>query len=164
MTLNSRGFTLIELMVVIAVISILATILLPAYQAYSARAKVSEIILLGLACKASVHEAALSGLPITPTANGFGCGEIGSSSATSSKYVSKIETSESGIIKIYAQNIEPTQVDGKFIVLEPYSNTTGTIPMTSSQYVFGTNIAIRMWRCKTNMSFNFVPAECRASA
>lgn len=162
--MNSRGFTLVELMVVVAIIAILAAVSLPAYQAYTARSKVSEILLIGLACKASVHEAALSGLPVAPSPNGFGCGEIGTSNAASSKYVSKIETSDGGAIRIFAQNIDAAQVDGRFIALEPYSDASGITPMISSQYVIGANVAIRTWRCKTNISFNFAPAECRAAA
>jgi type IV pilus assembly protein PilA len=161
---SQKGFTLIELMVVVAVIAILAAISLPAYQAYATRAKVSEVLLAGMACKTSVHEAALSGIPTTPSINGFGCGEAGTSNAISSKFVSKIETSNDGIIKIYAQRIDPTQIDGKFISLEPYSNSAGTTPMQATDFVIGSNIAIRMWRCKTNMPFNFIPAECRAAS
>lgn len=102
-------------------------------------------------------------MPTAPTANGFSCGETGTSDKTTSKYVEKIETSDSGIIKIYAQKIDQIQIDGKFITLEPYSDTDGLTPMINIQYVTGSNLAIRMWRCKTNMPINFVPTECRAS-
>ena len=51
-----RGFTLIELMIVVAVIDILASIALPAYQDYIARAKISEVILAISACRTSISE------------------------------------------------------------------------------------------------------------
>src|SRR5688500_19752259 len=67
-----QGFTLIELMIVVAIIGILAAVALPAYQDYTIRAKMSEVILAMSACRTSITEVYQSGGSL-PGVNGWGC-------------------------------------------------------------------------------------------
>ena len=67
-----QGFTLIELMIVVAIIGILAAVALPAYQDYTIRAKMSEVILAMSACRTSITEVYQSGGSGGGVANGWG--------------------------------------------------------------------------------------------
>ena len=158
-----KGFTLIELMIVVAIIGILAAVALPAYQDYTARAKVSEVVLAASACKTNIQEAADSGLPTAPAANGFGCGESGSTNPVASKYVAKLETSAIGEISATAQSIKATDVDGKYVKLVPFLDASMATATTAATFTTGTNAPVRAWKCVTNMAFKYVPANCRAS-
>ena len=152
-----QGFTLIELMIVVAIIGILAAVALPAYQDYTVRAKMSEVILSMSACRTSITEVYQSGPATVIPANGWGC-ELGGTTAT--KYVANVNTSVDGIVTATIQGIA-TSVNGSVISLAPLATSTTVAKVTT-----GTSQALFGWRCGnttdgTTTPNKYLPGSCR---
>jgi type IV pilus assembly protein PilA len=110
-----QGFTLIELMIVVAIIGILAAIAIPAYQDYTIRAKVTEGIGLADAAKTSVAEAFESGdmKGVTALSTGWIPTE------QSSKYVTSVAVAGTGVITVKYSAVVP-QISAKTLTLSPF--------------------------------------------
>ncbi|WP_313516167.1 pilin [Pseudomonas sp.] len=146
-----KGFTLIELMIVVAIIGILAAIALPAYQDYTARAKVSEVILAASACRTSITETTQTATTLPAATDGWGCGE---SSSPVSKYVKSISTAATtGVITVTAQNIN-SEVNNQTLTLTPYQGATGTTAIAAGS-------GIGQWVCGGTIPAKFRPGSCR---
>jgi type IV pilus assembly protein PilA len=148
-----RGFTLIEVMLVVAIIAILAAIALASVQEYAIRSKVSEAILAMSACRTSISEIYQGAGSSAPGANNWGC-----ESGVQSKYVSKIETDANGAVTVTITGIAGG-LEGSVITLIPL-NGAG-VPATVAADM-GT--AVRSWVCGgtgTTADLRYLPAGCR---
>ena len=137
-----KGFTLIELMIVIAIIGILAVVALPAYQDYTARAQVSEALTLAEGQKSAVIEY-FSDRGAWPTSNT----EAGVASSISGKYVASVQVGAAGIITATMKSAGVNNdIKGKTLILVPTDNN-GSFT----------------WTCNTGTAEQkFRPSTCRS--
>lgn len=155
-----RGLTLIELMIVIAVIGILGALALPAYQDYTIRAKVSEMLLAANGCKTAVTEAISSASAadisaILPKA----C------ESQTTKYVSGIGVDANGVITVTGNHEAlrgNTSASANAIALTPLQ--AGDTPVNGST---DGGKPVSGWRCGPSGSnplpAKYLPASCKAS-
>ena len=157
---RQQGLTLIELMIVIAIIGILGALALPAYQDYSIRARVSEMLLAASGCKTAVNEAITTASQADVSASLPQVCEN-----QTSKYVSRLSADANGVITVVGNHESlrgNTSASANSISLTPIQ--TGSTAVNGST---DGGKPIASWRCgpaATNgLPLKYLPASCKAS-
>jgi len=167
MTKIQKGFTLIELMIVVAIIGILAAIAIPAYQDYTIRAQVSEGLNLAGAAKAAVAETWLSTGAVPADRTEAGMSNLnGDGTDTNGKYVTGVQIENGDIVISYGNDANAANLAGQTIVLRPHRSDDGSVswqcgnadPPDTAIAALGTGASA------TSVLDQYMPANCRAGS
>jgi type IV pilus assembly protein PilA len=148
--------TLIELMVVVAIIGILAAVAFPMYQSYVVRTKMSEVVLAASACRTRVSEIYQGVGTTAPGAGNWGC----ETSSPGTRFVKNVTTDANGKILAIATGFSDSALDDKVLTVTPL------IGSNPADVTTDLGKPISAWRCGssadgTTLPIRYLPSTCQ---
>ena len=163
-----KGFTLIELMIVVAIIGILAAVALPAYQDYTVRARVSEVILAASSCRTSVTDAVSNSPVVDVSAVLPELCEISATEGSPTKMVKGLSVDADGVITAVGDEAGlkgEVTATANAIEMKPYIGIGAAATALDGTADGGKTIT--EWRCgpaaNNPMPGKYLPGSCKAS-
>lgn len=150
---RQSGFTLLELIITVAIVAILGSIAIAQMRDYTRRASISEVVMAISKCKNTVAENYLT-LDSAPAPGRWGC----ETATGEGKYAGKIETSSNGVIRVAIKDLDRV-VNGQYVYLIP-AKFQGNAPMTTPDDL---GRGVSAWICGSDWMVvrNALPANCR---
>jgi len=157
-----KGFTLIELMIVVAIIGILAAIAIPAYQNYTIRAQVTEGLSLADSWKTAIAEyfTENGSFPTTNSTTG-GTGAIAVTGATSGKYVTSVLVGTSGAVVITYGNQANAKISNSTLALNPGTDSAGDVIWVCGSSAVPTGVTMGT-TVTSSVVAQYLPASCHS--